>query len=72
MKNDTMKKRLDAVKDLIKTILEDESDMDEKSNFDFMLMVLKKDSKEMWTRGECRKESIDKMILFLEDVKRRM
>ena len=67
-----MKKRLDAVKDLIKTILEDESDTNEKSDFDFMLMVLKKDSKEMWTRGECNKESIEKMILFLEDVKRRM
>lgn len=72
MKNDTMKKRLDAVKDLIKTILEDESCSGEKSDFDFMLMVLKKDSKEMWTRGECNKESIEKMILFLEDVKRRM
>lgn len=70
MKNDTMKKRLDAVKDLIKTILEDETDG--KSDFDFMVMILKKDSKEMWTRGECNKESIEKMILFLEDVKRRM
>ena len=72
MKNDTMKKRLDAVKDLIKTILEDESCSGEKSDFDFMVMILKKDSKEMWTRGECNKESIEKMILFLEDVKRRM
>lgn len=71
MKNDTMKKRLDALKDLIKTILEDESEK-EKSDYDFMVMILKKDSKEMWTRGECRKESIEKMILFLEDVKRRM
>ena len=72
MKNDAMKKRLDAVKDLIKTILEDESEQREKSDFDFMLMVLKKDSKEMWTRGECNKESIEKMIVFLEDVKRRI
>lgn len=72
MKHDTMKKRLDAVKDLIKTILEDERDSGEKSDFDFMVMILKKDSKEMWTRGECNKESIEKMILFLEDVKRRM
>lgn len=72
MTNDTMKKRLDALKDLIKTILEDESERQEKSDYDFMVMILKKDSKELWTRGECRKESIEKMITFLEDVKRRM
>ena len=72
MTNNTMKKRLDAVKDLLKTILEDESETQDKSEYDFMVMILKKDSKEMWTRGECNKESIEKMIQFLEDVKRRM
>lgn len=72
MKNDTMKRRLDAVKDLMKTILEDESEKGDKSDYDFMIMILKKDSKEMWTRGECNKESIEKMIQFLEDIKRRM
>lgn len=72
MKNDTIKRRLDAVKDLMKTILEDESERQEKSDYDFMVMILKKGTNELWTRGECRKESIDKMITFLEDVKRRM
>ena len=70
MTNNTMKKRLDALKDLTKTILEDESETQDKSDYDFMLMILKKDSKEMWTRGECNKESIEKMILFLEEIKR--
>ena len=72
MKNDTMKRRLDAVKDLMKTILEDESEKGDKSDYDFMIMILKKGTNELWTRGECRKESIDKMILFLEGIKRRM
>lgn len=71
MTNDSMKKRLDAVKDLMKTILEDESEK-EKSDYDFMVMILKKDTNELWTRGECNKESIDKMKQFLEDIKRRM
>ena len=72
MKNDTMKRRLDAVKDLLKTILEDESERQVKSDYDFMVMILKKGTNELWTRGECRKESIEKMLLFLEDIKRRM
>lgn len=67
-----MKRRLDAVKDLMKTILEDESEKGDKSDYDFMIMILKKGTNELWTRGECRKESIDKMILFLEGIKRRM
>ena len=72
MKNGAMKKRLDAVKDVMKTIVEDESEQREKSDFDFMVMILKKGTNELWTRGECNKESIEKMIVFLEDVKRRM